>query len=76
MWTKDLHSPSTAPRDGTKFVGIRKGRFEPVKCVFDGEMGCFAEIEDVYAPFDELSAWMLIDAALAEAPVEELEERE
>ena len=54
-WRRDLRHPATAPRDGTRFLAIAKGKAEPARFRWDGEMDCF--LSDDFALVDELACW-------------------
>ena len=62
-WRSQLRHPRTAPRDGTRFHAIPKGKAEPGLFVWDGEMGCFLSTD--FALVDELACWWPEPAATA-----------
>lgn len=62
IWRREIRHPRDAPRDGSRFLGIRRGEFAFVETLYDVEMGCFAQVEEVYAPFDVLSGWKPLPA--------------
>jgi hypothetical protein len=63
LWASHIERPETAPRDGSKFMGIRKGSFEAEPMCWDDDMGCF--LTDDFALVDRLSGWLVSDAGLA-----------
>lgn len=54
-WRSQLRKPADAPRDGTTFLGIAKGKIRPMRLVWDGEMGCFLSTD--FDCVDELACW-------------------
>lgn len=63
VWANSLRHPSEAPRDGTYFLGIKRGETRAVKTVWDKDYGCFAQVEDCYQPIGALSAWLPLETA-------------
>lgn len=60
-WRSQLRRPSDAPRDGSRFFGIAKGKTRPMHLVWDAEMGCFLSTE--FDCVDELACWWPESAA-------------
>lgn len=76
VWRHQLRRPDDAPRDGSHFMAIKKGRLEPERFVWDAEMGCF--LSDEFTVADRLACWWPLDTPRPRIPplAQEQEQRE
>ncbi len=51
-----VRPPSTAPRDGSIFLGVPKHRTEPERMCWDAQMGCF--LTEDFGCVDRLGCWL------------------
>ncbi len=56
IWTKDIRRGATAPKDGSRFVGIPKYKVTPSLMCFDKQMGCF--LTEDFELVDYLAGWL------------------
>lgn len=54
-WRSQLRKAETAPRDGTSFYGVKKGKTRPMDLVWDEEMACFLSTD--FDCVDQLACW-------------------
>lgn len=61
-WRSQLLRAETAPRDGSYFHAIEKGRVTPNKFRWDPEMGCFLSTD--FDCVNELACWWPADTKI------------